>query len=69
MTRAFGASGAAAFANSHEVSTLNPAGDLAMDLHNNAMGRAMAANSRFSDLNAAGAAELAFQRGCLRTTN
>lgn len=69
MTRAFGASRAAAFANSHEVSNPNPAGELAMDLHNNAVGRAMALDPRFRDLNAAGAAELAFRRGCLRTTD
>ena len=47
MTRALGAERATAFANRHEVSGDDRPAEHEMDLHNNAVGRAMARDPRF----------------------
>lgn len=66
MTRTIGADRAAALANAHEVSAPNDAGETAMDLYNNAVGRAMAADRRFDDSKSA--ATVALAAGCLQTS-
>lgn len=44
MAQSTGSGAASAFANAHEVSSPNEPAELAMDLYNNAMGRAFAEN-------------------------
>lgn len=66
MAKSMGAPAAGAFANAHEVSHPNEADELAMDLHNNAMGRAFGTNPDYAGLSPAEAADLAFRSGCLQ---
>ena len=68
MTRSMDARAAADFANSHEVSSPNPASETAMDLHNNAMGRAFGSNPAYSNLSPNDVANLALRSGCLQTS-
>jgi len=67
MTRALGAERATAFANGHEVSGDDRPAEHEMDLHNNAVGRAMARDPRFSDLSSEEVAKIALRNGCLQT--
>jgi hypothetical protein len=66
MTTVLGAESAASYANSHEVSNPNPPAETAMHLHNNAVGRAVGADPRYSDLTPDQAAKLALGSGCLQ---
>jgi hypothetical protein len=66
MAKSMGAQAAQAFANAHDVSTPNEPAELAMDLHNNAMGRAFGANADYAGLSPAAAADLAYRSGCLQ---
>lgn len=66
MAKSMGARAAQAFANAHEVSTPNAPAELAMDLHNNAMGRAFGVNADYAGLSPAEAADLAYRSGCLQ---
>lgn len=68
MTRSIGSGAAAGFANSHEVSGDDPAPEHRMDLYNNAVGRAMAQDPRFSSLSPEDLAEIAYRYGCLQIT-
>lgn len=69
MAKSMGAPTAQAFADAHEVSHPNKAAELAMDLHNNAMGRAFGANPNYAGLSPAQAADLALRSGCLQLWN
>jgi hypothetical protein len=66
MAKSMGAPAAQAFANAHEVSHPNATSELAMDLYNNAVGRALGANPDFAGLSPKQAADLAFRSGCLK---
>ena len=66
MAKSMGGPSAQAFANAHEVSHPNEPAELAMDLHNNAMGRAFGANPDYAGLSPAEAADLAYRSGCLQ---
>lgn len=68
MTQSIGVRSATAFANAHEVSYPNSADEHAMDLYNNAMGRAFASDSRYSNLSPGEAADLALLLNCLQTS-
>lgn len=58
---------ATALGNAHEVTAKNGASERAMDLFNNAMGRAFATDSRFAGLSPHDAAIAAIRNGCLIT--
>jgi hypothetical protein len=66
IAKSMGAPAAQAFANAHEVSHPNVPSELAMDLYNNAMGRAFGANPDYAGLSPAEAADLALRSGCLK---
>ncbi|WP_422347270.1 RHS repeat-associated core domain-containing protein [Stenotrophomonas sp. DR009] len=68
MTQSIGIKSATEFANAHEVSSPNSAAEHAMDLFNNAMGRAFATDPRYSDLSPSQAADLALLLNCLQTS-
>lgn len=67
MAQSLGSRAASAFANAHEVSGQNDPAELAMDLHNNAMGRAFAESSATKGMTPDAAANLALRSGCLET--
>lgn len=67
MARSMGPERASAFANSHEVSDNGPSNERRMDLHNNAVGRLMAMDPRFFELNSEEAGDIALRSGCLIT--
>lgn len=68
MAQSMGSRAAAAFANAHEVSNPNDVAEHAMDMYNNAMGRAFGSNPAYADLSPSEAANLAFRSGCLQTS-
>ncbi|AVO28443.1 RHS repeat-associated core domain-containing protein [Stenotrophomonas maltophilia] len=68
MTQSIGIKSATEFANAHEVSSPNSAAEHAMDLFNNAMGRAFATDPRYSNLSPSQAADLALLLNCLQTS-
>ncbi len=68
MTHSIGVGSATVFANAHEVSNPNSGGEQAMDLYNNAMGRAFASDPRYANLSPSGAANLALLLNCLQTS-
>ena len=67
MAKRMGAARAKGFADSREVSFPDPPNERAMDLYNNAMGRAFAQDSRYQRLSPDGAARGALANHCLRT--
>jgi RHS repeat-associated protein len=67
MAQSMGSRVASAFANAHEVSGQNDPAELAMDLQNNAMGRAFAESPAAKGMTADAAANLALRSGCLQT--
>jgi len=67
MAQSMGSGAAAAYANAHEVSGGGPATENAMDLRNNAMGRAFASDPRYKNLSPNQAADIALKSGCLQT--
>ena len=68
MTNSIGAAAATEFANAYEVSHPNVPAEHAMDLYNNAMGRAFATDPRYSNLAPDKAADLALLLNCLQTS-
>ncbi|WP_152664003.1 DUF6973 domain-containing protein [Sphingomonas sp. SRS2] len=66
MTRAMSPQSAADFANSYEVSGQDPPAEHRMDLYNNAVGRAMATDPRFSKMSAQELAYLAYRNNCFQ---
>jgi len=68
MVESIGAEAATAFANAHEVSGDNGPTKITMDLYNNAVGRAFAADQRYSSLPPDKAADLALSLNCLQTS-
>jgi RHS repeat-associated protein len=68
MTRSMGAVKAAEYTSGHEVAVTNPPAERAMDLFNNAVGRAMATADSLKNLSAEEAADLALRSGCLQTS-
>jgi RHS repeat-associated protein len=68
MAQSMGSRAATAFANAHEVSNPNDAAEHAMDMYNNAMGRAFGSNPAYADLSPSEAADLALRSGCLQTS-
>ena len=67
MAKSMGADAAAAYGNAHEVSNPDPAAERAMDLYNNAMGRAFGVNPAYGKLSPNAAADLSLRSGCLKT--
>lgn len=65
MAKTMGAPAAQDFANAHEVSSPNEPAESAMDLHNNAMGRAFGIDPKYAKLSADAAADMALRSGCL----
>lgn len=68
MTNSIGVEAATAFANAHEFGNPNSASEHAMDMYNNAMGRAFASDPRYSSLSPDKAANLALLLNCLQTS-
>lgn len=67
MAQDYGADRAARYAGAYENSNPNAAGELEMDMWNNAMGRAFARDPRYSHMTPAQAADAALAAGCLRS--
>jgi RHS repeat-associated protein len=68
MGQSIGNESATVFANSHEVSNPNPSAEHAMDMFNNAVGRAFASDSRYKNLSPNAAANMALLLNCLQTS-
>jgi|GEM_PF-261693 len=68
MTQSIGNESASVFANAHEVSNPNSSAEHAMDLYNNAMGRAFASDPRYANSSPSEAANLALLLNCLQTS-
>jgi RHS repeat-associated protein len=66
MTQEIGVGQAELFGTAHEVSAANPAAEQRMDLHNNAVGRALATNPALAGLPAALVIQVALAQGCLQ---